>query len=192
MLRESAAIVSRCVRQTRSTSSALSIAVALARRLGLTGAELDAVEIGALLHDVGKIGIPERILNKPEALDSEEWKVMKKHPVISDHILSEVDLHPIVRQIARHSHERYDGVGYPDGVAGEAIPLAARIVLVADAVDALTTDRPYRPARHLLAALQEIREHTGSQFCPTVVAALEEVFRREPHVLGAGSLRAVG
>jgi ribonuclease P protein subunit RPR2 len=174
------------------TERVASIAVALARRLGFTGAELDAVEIGALLHDVGKIGIPERILNKPDALDAEEWKVMKKHPVISDHILSEVDLHPIVRQIARHSHERYDGIGYPDGVAGEEIPLAARIVLVADALDALTTDRPYRPARHLLAALQEIREHTGSQFCPTVVAALEEVFRREPHVLGVGSLRAVG
>ena len=174
------------------TERVAAIAVALARRLGFTDAELDAVEIGALLHDVGKIGIPERILNKPDALDAEEWKVMKKHPVISDHILSEVDLHPIVRQIARHSHERYDGVGYPDGVAGEAIPLAARIVLVADAVDALTTDRPYRPARHLLAALQEIREHTGSQFCPTVVTALEELFRREPQVLGVGSLRAVG
>jgi len=116
---------------------------------------------------------------------------MKEHPIISDHILSEVDLHPVVREVARHSHERYDGKGYPDKLAGEEIPLSSRIVLVADAIDALTTDRPYRRARHLLAALQEVRENSGSQFCPTVVAALERVFREEPHVFGVGHLRAV-
>jgi ribonuclease P protein subunit RPR2 len=207
---ESAELVGRVWKQHLETIAALSrsmeakdyytgehtervahLAVALARRLGFTGDELDAIEIGALLHDIGKIGIPEQILNKPDRLDEEEWKVMKEHPIISDNILSEVDLHPIVRQVARHSHERFDGAGYPDGLAGESIPLAARIVLVADALDALTTERPYRPARHLLAALQEIREHAGSQFCPEVVAALEGVFREEPHVLGVGYLRAV-
>jgi len=207
---ESAALVERVWRTHLETIAALSrsmeakdyytgghtervaaIAVALGRRLGFDGPELDALEIGALLHDIGKIGIPERILNKPDALTEEEWKVMKEHPIISDHILSEVDLHPVVRQVARHSHERYDGAGYPDKLAGEDIPLPSRIVLVADAVDALTTDRPYRPARHLLAALQEIREHSGSQFCPTVVRALEQVFREEPHVFGVGYLRAV-
>jgi putative nucleotidyltransferase with HDIG domain len=207
---ESAALVERVWRTHLETIAALSrsmeakdyytgghtervaaIAVALARRLGFDGPELDALEVGALLHDIGKIGIPERILNKPDALTEEEWKVMKEHPIISDHILSEVDLHPVVRQVARHSHERYDGAGYPDKLAGEDIPLPSRIVLVADAVDALTTDRPYRPARHLLAALQEIREHSGSQFCPTVVRALEQVFREEPHVFGVGYLRAV-
>ena len=166
------------------------IAVALATRLGYEGAELDAIEVGALLHDIGKIGIPERILNKPDVLDDEEWKVMRHHPVISDHILASVDLHPIVREIARHSHERYDGAGYPDGLAGEEIPLPARIVLVADALDALTSDRPYRPARHLLAAMQEIREHASSQFCPSVVGALADVFRDEPHIFGVGYLRA--
>jgi len=93
--------------------------------------------------------------------------------------------------IARHHHERFDGKGYPDKLAGDDIPLPSRIVLVADAIDALTTDRPYRPARHLLAALQEVREHSGSQFCPTVVSALEQVFREEPHVFGVGYLRAV-
>jgi putative nucleotidyltransferase with HDIG domain len=207
---ESAALVERVWRTHLETIAALSrsmeakdyytgghtervaaIAVALGRRLGLEGTELDALEVGALLHDIGKIGIPERILNKPDSLTEEEWKVMKEHPIISDHILSEVDLHPIVRQVARHSHERFDGKGYPDKLSGEAIPLPARIVLVADAVDALTTDRPYRPARHLLAALQEVREHAGSQFCPSVVAALERVFREEPHVFGVGYLRAV-
>jgi putative nucleotidyltransferase with HDIG domain len=173
------------------TERVAAIAVAIAKRLGYVGDELDAIEVGALLHDVGKIGIPESILNKPGKLDDGEWEVMKQHPVISDRILADIDLSPIVREIARSSHERYDGAGYPDGMAGEGIPLPARIVLVADALDALTSDRAYRPARHLVAAIQEIREHTGSQFCPTVVRALEEVFHQEPHVLGVGYLRAV-
>src|SRR5207245_6776224 len=94
--------------------------------------------------------------------------------------LSELDLHPLVRQCARSSHERIDGHGYPDGLAGDAIPLPARIVLVADAFDALTSARPYRPARSTLAALAEICEHAGAQFCPRVVAALEELARTEP------------
>jgi HD-GYP domain-containing protein (c-di-GMP phosphodiesterase class II) len=173
------------------TERVASIAVALAKRLGYEGDALDAVEVGALMHDVGKIGIPEAILNKPDTLDEGEWEIMRKHPVISDRILEGIDLDPIVREAARYSHERYDGAGYPEGLAAESIPLPARIVLVADALDAMTTDRAYRPARHLAAAMQEIREHTGSQFCPAVVAALEEVFYSEPHVLGAGYLRAV-
>jgi putative nucleotidyltransferase with HDIG domain len=173
------------------TERVAAIAVAIAKRLGYDGDELDAIEVGALLHDVGKIGIPESILNKPGKLDDDEWVIMREHPVISDRILAGIDLNPIVREIARHSHERYDGAGYPDGLAGEDIPMPARIVLVADALDALTSDRAYRPARHLIAAMQEIREHTASQFCPTVVHALEEVFHAEPHVLGVGYLRAV-
>jgi putative nucleotidyltransferase with HDIG domain len=166
------------------------VAVALARRLGYSGADLDAVEIGAVLHDIGKIGIPERILHKPGPLDDEEWRVMKKHPKISEYILSGVDLPKIVLDIARSSHERMDGAGYPDGLAGESIPLPARIVLVADALDALTSDRPYRRARSLHAAMEEIQSHTGTQFCPRVVAALQQVYREEPYVL-AGRLLAV-
>jgi len=168
------------------------IAVALAQRLGFDGPDLDSVEIGALLHDIGKIGIPERILHKPGPLDEEEWKVMKEHPVISEYILSEVDLPPIVLQIARSSHERIDGTGYPDRLSGDQIPLAARIVLVADAFDALTSDRPYRRGRRPIAALEELREHAGTQFCPTVIEALERLNREEPHVLsGMTALRAV-
>ena len=106
------------------TERVADIAVALAQRLGYAGDELDAIEIGALLHDIGKIGIPERILHKPGPLDDEEWKVMKEHPVISEYILSEVDLHPIVLQIARSSHERIDGTGYPDGLRGRRDPAA--------------------------------------------------------------------
>ena len=162
------------------TERVAALAVALARRLGFRGEELEAIEIGALLHDIGKIGIPEQILRKPAPLDEAEWDVVKTHPVISDYILSELDLHPLVRQCARSSHERMDGLGYPDGLAGEEIPLPARIVLVADAFDALTSARPYRPARSAIAALAEIREHSGTQFCPSVVAALEELARTEP------------
>lgn len=165
------------------------IAVAIASRLGYAGADLDAIEIGALLHDIGKIGIPESILHKPGPLDAEEWEVMKRHPLISEFILSEIDLPASVLQIARHSHERMDGSGYPDGLAGEAIPLPARIVLVADAFDALTSDRPYRPARTTPAALAEIRAHSGSQFCPRVVDALEAVARELPEVLGGAPPR---
>jgi HD-GYP domain-containing protein (c-di-GMP phosphodiesterase class II) len=168
------------------------LAVALGRRLGYSGAELDAIEIGALLHDIGKIGIPERILHKPAPLDEDEWKVMREHPVISDYILSEVDLHPFVRQIARSSHERIDGGGYPDSLRGDEIPLPARIALVADAWDALTSDRPYRGGRTVQAALNEMRRHAGTQFCPRVVQALEQVFHEEPSLLGAAMrLRAI-
>ncbi|MGZ4388196.1 MAG: HD-GYP domain-containing protein, partial [Gaiellaceae bacterium] len=173
------------------TERVATVAVALARRLGFQGADLDAVEIGALLHDIGKIGIPERILHKPGPLDDDEWKVMKEHPVISEYILAEVDVAPIVLEIARSSHERMDGGGYPDGVAGEEIPLAARIVLVADAFDALTSDRPYRRGRRIGEALDELRAHTGTQFCPRVMDALEQVYREEPHLLAGGDLRAV-
>jgi putative nucleotidyltransferase with HDIG domain len=167
------------------------VAVALGARLGYSGADLDAIEIGALLHDIGKIGIPERILHKPGPLDDEEWKVMKEHPVISEYILSEVDLHQVVLQIARSSHERIDGKGYPDGLSSDEIPMPARIVLVADAFDALTSDRPYRSARTVSAAMEELRAHSGTQFCPQVIEALEALYREEPAVLGAATLRAV-
>jgi putative nucleotidyltransferase with HDIG domain len=166
------------------TERVAEVAVALARRLGYHGADLEAVEVGALLHDIGKIGIPERILQKPGALDDEEWAIMKEHPVISEFILADAELHPIVLQVARSSHERVDGKGYPDGKAGDEIPLPARIVLVADAFDALTSDRPYRLGRSVPEAVEELRAHAGSQFCPVVIEAMERVYREEPAVLG--------
>jgi putative nucleotidyltransferase with HDIG domain len=148
------------------------VAVALARRLGYEGLELDAVEIGALLHDIGKIGIPERILHKPGPLDDEEWKVMKEHPVISEYILQEVDLDPIVLQIARSSHERMDGKGYPDGLPGSEIPLAARIIFVCDAFDAMTSERSYARAMTPETAFAELQRCAGTQFDSGAVAAL--------------------
>ena len=171
------------------TERVAAVAVGLARQLGFRDEELEAIEIGALLHDIGKIGIPESVLSKPGKLTDDEWELIKTHPVISDYILSELDLHPFVRQCARSSHERIDGTGYPDGLAGEEIPLPARIVLVADALDALTSTRSYRAARPFLGALAEIRAHTGTQFCPRVVAALEELWRTEPSLFGPELLK---
>ncbi len=173
------------------TERVAAVAVGIARRLGFRDEELEAIEIGALLHDIGKIGIPENILRKPGKLTEDEWELIKTHPVISDYILSELELHPFVRQCARSSHERIDGAGYPDGLNGETIPLPARIVLVADALDALTSTRPYRAARPILGALAEIRAHTGTQFCPNVVAALEELWRKEPGAFTAEAFEPV-
>jgi HD-GYP domain-containing protein (c-di-GMP phosphodiesterase class II) len=158
------------------TGRVAEIAGSLARRLGFEGEDLEAIEIGALVHDIGKVGVPEAVLNKPGPLSDDEWILMKRHPLISDSILEGIDLHPFVRQAARSSHERIDGRGYPDGLQGEAIPVPARIVLVADAWDALTSDRSYRQRRSVDEALAEIRAHVGTQFCPAVVAALEAEF----------------
>jgi putative nucleotidyltransferase with HDIG domain len=167
------------------TGRVSAVAVALAAQLGFDGESLEAVEIGALLHDIGKIGIPEEILHKQGPLDDEEWAVMKTHPVVSDFILAELDLDPIVRQCARSSHERMDGRGYPDGLSGQDIPLPARIVFVADAFDAITSDRPYRRGRSTAAALAEIEANSGTQFCPSVVYALRELSQTSPAVLEA-------
>jgi HD-GYP domain-containing protein (c-di-GMP phosphodiesterase class II) len=135
------------------------------------------------LHDIGKIGIPEQILRKEGPLDDEEWALMRTHPLVSDFILSELDLDPIVRQCARSSHERVDGRGYPDGLRGDDIPLPACIVFVADAFDALTTDRPYRRGRSIIAALAEIEANRGTQFNPRVVDALRDIWQSEPDIL---------
>jgi hypothetical protein len=165
------------------TGRVASVSVALAQRLGYEGDALDAIEIGALLHDIGKIGIPERILRKQGPLDDDEWAIMRTHPLVSDFILAELDLDPIVRQCARSSHERMDGLGYPDGLSGEDVPPPARIVFVADAFDAITTDRPYRHGRSTAAALAEIEASAGTQFCPIVVGALKAIWETAPEVL---------
>ena len=159
------------------TERVSALSVALAERLGYQGEELEAIEVGAILHDIGKIGVPEHILQKPEPLSEGEWEQIRRHPVVSAYILAEVDLHPFVGQIVRSSHERIDGTGYPDRVRGNEIPLPARVVHVADALDALTSDRPYRKAQDLDHALAEIKAHTGTQFCPVVVAALESLLK---------------
>ena len=148
-------------------------ALMLAQQLGFADEDLETIEVGAVIHDIGKIGIPDRILLKPGRLDSDEFAEMRKHPEISSYILDELELPAVVRDMARNHHERFDGKGYPDGLKGKEIPLAARILTVADAFDAMTSDRPYRRALSQEVAAAEIRRNAGTQFCPDVVSALE-------------------
>ena len=149
--------------------------IALARVMGLDTDQVPGIEFGFLLHDVGKVGVPDAILFKPGALDEAEFALIAQHPVIGSEILRDVDFLGEGKLVVRHHHERWDGEGYPDGLAGESIPLAARVFAVADALDALTTDRPYRRGTRFARARDEIREHSGSQFDPGVVAALETI-----------------
>jgi hypothetical protein len=157
-------------------------AVALGRELGLPDHELEAVALGGVIHDVGKVGVRDQVLLKPGRLDDAEWAEMREHPVISSYILDGLELPQAAKDIARHHHERFDGGGYPDGLAGEGIPLAARILAVADTLDAMTTTRPYRDGLSFTAALAEIRRHVGTQFCPRVVGALERSLTARPDV----------
>jgi len=147
-------------------------AVELARGLDSTLAEDPGVEYGFLLHDVGKIGIPDRILQKPGALSDEERRLMQRHTVLGDQMLRAVTfLQGEGIAVVRSHHERWDGAGYPDGLAGTEIPIAARVFAVADALDAMTSDRPYRSAGSWDDAAQEITVQAGKQFDPAVVEA---------------------
>jgi diguanylate cyclase (GGDEF)-like protein len=148
------------------------LSMAVARGLGLDRRAIAEVQAVALLHDVGKIGIPDHVLHKPGALDDEEWELMRTHPVIGERILRPLPGLGDVATAVRHEHERWDGTGYPDGLAGDAIPLASRIVLACDAYSALVSDRPYRQALGPERAVEELRRCAGSQFDPAVVDAL--------------------
>jgi diguanylate cyclase (GGDEF)-like protein len=149
-----------------------SLAVAVGRRLGLVGEALQAVELGALLHDIGKIRVPESLLNKPAPLTDDEWALMRTHPEAGERILAPIASLAAVLPIVRGSHERWDGGGYPDALAGESIPVGARIVAVCDAFRAMVEPRPYRPARNREEALEELVANAGKQFDPACVEAL--------------------
>ena len=155
------------------TERVAEIAAALAVDLGFEGDDLRAVEVGAIIHDIGKIGVKDATLLKPGKLTDEEFAEIQRHPEISSYILADLDFPPIVKQMCRNHHERFDGEGYPDGLAGEEIPLAARLLTVADAVDAMTSDRPYRKALPLEDAIQVVLAGAGTQFCPRVVESLQ-------------------
>jgi putative nucleotidyltransferase with HDIG domain len=150
----------------------VSLATDVARLLGLSPAEVDAVRHGALLHDVGKLATPNEILHKPGPLTDDEWRVMAEHPVIGERILRRTPQLGHLAPIVRHEHERWDGGGYPDGLAGTAIPIASRIILACDAYNAMITTRPYREAMSAADAVAELRDKSGTQFDPEVVAAL--------------------
>ena len=146
-------------------------AVAVAERLGLAADEVAAIKLGALFHDIGTIGVPETVLRKPGALDAAEWNEVKAHATIGANLLSNVPMLERVRPIVLSHHERYDGTGYPMGLKEDQIPLAAQIVAVADAYQAMIEARPYRAAMSTKDATAELRRNAGTQFNPVVVEA---------------------
>jgi HD-GYP domain-containing protein (c-di-GMP phosphodiesterase class II) len=150
----------------------LDLARRVGRRLGLPSGHVAEVEQVALLHDVGKLAIPHAILSKPGPLDDDEWATMRSHPAIGADAVAAVSELAHLAPAVRASHERWDGSGYPDGLAGYDIPIASRITFVCDAYDAMTSDRAYRAARSQLVALAEVLGGAGRQFCPHCANAL--------------------
>jgi HD-GYP domain-containing protein (c-di-GMP phosphodiesterase class II) len=140
------------------------LAFALADRIALPADERYVLDLAAWMHDVGKIGVPDRILTKPSALAPGEHEIMKQHSIKGGEIVGQIEELSLVADAIRHHHERMDGKGYPDGLRGEAIPLTSRIIHVADAFEAMTSDRSYRQSLSRQAALDELRRHSGTQF----------------------------
>lgn len=150
-------------------------ALAIAGTFDLPEDEVEGIRLAAVLHDIGKVGVPETILRKAEGLDEAELETMRRHCETGSEILQRVNhLHPVMAAVRAH-HERFDGTGYPDGLCGEEIPLPARIIAVADAFDAMTTDRPYRAAIAPGEAVEELRACAGSQFDPAIVDAFTRI-----------------
>lgn len=147
------------------------LSLKIARELGLSAPELEAVHYAGILHDIGKIGVDDGVLNKPGKLTEEDWTKIRSHPIIGADIVKNVRFLRGVDAIIRHHHESFDGSGYPDGLKGEEIPLGARILCVADAFDAMTTERVYRTAFSMEQAVAELQSKAGQQFDPRVVAA---------------------
>ncbi|MDP9208367.1 MAG: HD-GYP domain-containing protein, partial [Actinomycetota bacterium] len=164
---------------TRVTAYGTAACQALGGHLAAT----PGLEYAFLLHDLGKIGVPDAVLNKAGPLTDEEWALMREHPAIGLRILEGVPHMDVVRGVVYSHHERWDGAGYPEGLKGEQIPLAARVFAAVDAFDAITTDRPYRVAASLDEALHRLREASGSQFAPDAVDAI--------HLVDRGRLAAI-
>ena len=167
-----AAIEERDAYTREHSDEVVRLARGVAMILGLATAKVERIAHAALLHDVGKLGIPHEILHKRGLLTGEEWAVMAEHPVAGERILLRIpELAPIA-PIARHEHEHWDGTGYPDGLRGHNIPIGSRIILACDAYEAMITPRPYRPAMSVEAAVAELRSGSGSAYDPEVVEAL--------------------
>jgi putative nucleotidyltransferase with HDIG domain len=160
-------------------------AVELAREIGVCDRELECLRVAALLHDIGKLALPEEIISKPGRLTPEEFEKVKVHPIVGAEILQRVGFDPLVPAIVRAHHERWDGTGYPDGLRGDQIPLGARILSAVDAFDALSSDRSYRDALPLHEAMREVSLRAGTSFDPAVVDLLvcryEELERKVSH-----------
>jgi response regulator RpfG family c-di-GMP phosphodiesterase len=147
------------------------------KELSFSEDELEVLEYAGILHDIGKIGIADSILSKPEALSPEEWHIMHKHPQIGAHMLEGIPFLEKARELILHHHERYDGKGYPDGLKGEEIPIGARLLAVADAFDTMVTERSYRIALSADSAMNELYRFSGTQFCPVAIEAFISGFR---------------
>jgi putative two-component system response regulator len=167
------------------------LALAIGRRKGLSEHELGVLELGAVLHDVGKIGIPDRILLKPGPLTQAERAVIESHSVIGDKMLAPLELLESVRRIVRHHHERWDGGGYPDGLATSEIPLLARIVSVADSIEAMSGPRTYRAPLGLPGVLRQLDLGKGSQWDPEIVDIAIEVIESGEVRVGPGGIRVL-
>jgi len=154
-------------------------ALSLAQELGLGEQDTSVVRLAALLHDIGKLAVPDEVLCKPGPLTHEEWAQMKQHPVAALRVLAQFHSVADATPAILHHHEHFDGSGYPDGLAGADIPVASRILLVTDAFDAMTTDRPYRKAMPVEAAIDELKRHSGTQFDPVIVDAFLRVLSRQ-------------
>jgi len=159
---------------------------AIIHEMGLDSTIVAEVQVVALLHDIGKIGIRDEILLKNGKLSPEEWEAMRRHPIMGYEILAPVPIPESAKLAIRHSHERWDGTGYPDGLAGDEIPIAARVVFVADAYEAMITDRLYRRAMSPLRAIEELQRGAGTQFDPEVVGAFLRIMRRQ-----TGAMRTI-
>jgi HD-GYP domain-containing protein (c-di-GMP phosphodiesterase class II) len=159
-------------------SSIADLAVEVGEEFGLDADALRDLRYGAIFHDIGKIAIPDAILNKPGPLTDAEFEVIKRHPIVGEQILAPVPFLDQVRRVVRHDHERWDGKGYPDGLKGRQIPIGARIVLVVDAFHAMVSDRSYRKGMSEESARIEMRAHAGTQFDPDVVEAFLRVLDR--------------
>jgi HD-GYP domain-containing protein (c-di-GMP phosphodiesterase class II) len=158
------------------------LTLAIAREMGIPDERLSDIERGALLHDVGKVGVPNNVLHKRQTLTQKEWQAMQRHPLLAGLLMSKVGLLEGALPILLYHHERFDGQGYPFGLAGDKIPLEARIFAVVDAYDAITSDRPYREALSHREALEEIVENAGAQFDPAVIEAFKTVLERMPEL----------
>jgi diguanylate cyclase (GGDEF)-like protein/putative nucleotidyltransferase with HDIG domain len=154
------------------SESVVEMAARVADSLGLAAEEVVRVRTAALLHDIGKVGVPDEILHKAGPLDEREWEIMRQHPLIGERILRAIPGMGLVAKVVRHEHERWDGAGYPDGLSGEQIPIGSRIILACDAYHAMTSDRPYRRAMDHSAAIAELNSNAGRQFDPEVVQSL--------------------